>query len=171
MESTKIADDEARRAAQHERIREKLEEDVHARIEKEAETVTTSEQADVESVAAALKRRAAAEVTETESELERARRATRISQVVDYAFFVLYGLIGLEIVLQLFGARQGSGFKRFLDALTLLPLGPFNGLLHDPAMGPVKVMFSYVVALVVYMLLHWALNGLLRLFAQRKVSI
>ena len=55
--------------------------------------------------------------------------------------------------------------------MTLLPLGPFNGLLHDPALGPVKVMFSYVVALVVYVLLHWALNGLLRLFAQRKVSI
>ena len=42
MESSKIADDEARRAAQHERIREKLEEDVHARIEREATSSSSS---------------------------------------------------------------------------------------------------------------------------------
>jgi hypothetical protein len=32
-------------------------------------------------------------------------------------------------------------------------------------------MLSYVAALVTYVLLHWALNGFLRLFAQRKSSI
>jgi len=86
-------------------------------------------------------------------------------------FFVVYGLIGLEIALDLFGARQGSAFKRFLDTLTLPVLGPFRGLMHDPALGAVQFMFSYVVAMVVYALLHCALNGLLRLFARRKVSL
>lgn len=171
MDAQKIAVDEARRIAQHERIREKLEEDVHARIAEEAATNTESEQADVEAVAADLKRKAAAEVVETESELDRARRVARVSQVVDYVFFVLYGLIGLEIALDLFGARQGSSFKRFLDALTLPALGPFRGLMHDPALGAIQFMFSYVVAMAVYALLHCALNGLLRLFARRKVSL
>jgi len=171
MEAQRIAEDEARRVAQHERIKGKLEEDVHARIARQASNSSPAEQAEVESVAAGLKRKAAAEVTETETELDRARRVTRISQVVDYVFFVLYGLISLEIALELFGARQTSGFKHFLDALTLLPLGPFRGLMRDPAVGPVQFMFSYVVALVVYALLHCAINGLLRLFARRKVSL
>jgi hypothetical protein len=34
-----------------------------------------------------------------------------------------------------------------------------------------QLMLSYVVGLVVYLLLHLAVNGLLRLFAQRKASI
>lgn len=171
MEPQRTADDEARRIAQHERIKARLEEDVHGRIAREAAASTPTEQAELESVAAGLKRKAAAEVTETEADLDRARRMTRVSQVVDYVFFVLYGLIGLEIALELLGARQSSGFKRFLDALTLLPLGPFRGLMRDPALGPVQFMFSYVVALIVYALLHWALNGLLRVFATRKLSL
>jgi len=84
---------------------------------------------------------------------------------------VIYGLIGLEIVLELFGARQASGFKRFLDAVTLPLLGPFRGLMPDPAVGSMQLMLSYIVALGVYSLLHMALNGVLRLFAQRKSSI
>jgi uncharacterized protein YggT (Ycf19 family) len=170
MEDQRMANDEARRIAQHERIKEKLEKGVHARIAQEA-AQDFSEQADVESVAAELKRKAAVEVIEVETDLDRARRLTRVSQVVDYVFFVLYGLIGLEIILDLFGARQGSGFKRFLDAVTLPALGPFRGLLHDPAIGSVQFMFSYLMALVVYVLLHMASNGLLRLLAQRKAHI
>jgi uncharacterized protein YggT (Ycf19 family) len=142
---------------------------VSAGIAQEAATRSPAEQA--ESVAAGLKHKATAEVAETEGELGRARRVTRISQVVDYVFFVIYGLIGLEIGLELFGARQASVFKRFLDAITFPVLAPFRGLMPDPALGPVQLMLSYVVAMVVYVLLHWALNGLLRLFAQRKASI
>ena len=91
--------------------------------------------------------------------------------MVDYVFFVIYGLIGLEIALELFGARQASVFKRFLDAVTFPVLAPFRGLMPDPTLGSAQLMLSYVVAMVVYVLLHWALNGLLRLFAQRKASI
>jgi uncharacterized protein YggT (Ycf19 family) len=170
MDAQRIAEDEARRIAQHERIKEKLEEDVHARITHEAAS-SPAEDADVDAVAASLKRKAAAEVTQSETELDRARLVTRASQVVDYVFFVLYGLIGLEIALELLAARQASGFKRFLDAVTFPALAPFRGLMRDPALGSIQFMFSYVVALIVYLLLHWALNGLLRLFAQRKLSI
>ena len=171
MDTHKLADEEARRITQHERIKGKLGQDVHERIAQEAATSSPAEQAEVESVAAGLKHRATAEVAETETELGRARRMTRVSQVVDYAFFVVYGLIGLEIVLELFGARQASVFKRFLDTVTFPVLGPFRGLMHDPGVGSMQLMLSYVVALVTYVLLHWALNGFLRLFAQRKSSI
>ncbi len=166
-----VADDEQRRIAQHELVKGRLEEGVHSRIARESAESSPAEQAEERSVAARLKHKAAVEVVETEGELQRARRMTRVGQVGEYAFFVIYGLIGLEIVLELLGARQASGFKRLLDTVTWPLLGPFRGLMPDPAVGSMQLMLSYVVALVVYFLLHMALNGLLRLFAERKASI
>lgn len=171
MDTHDLAVDDARRITQHEQIKGKLGESVHARIAQEAATSSPGEQAEVESVAAGLKHGATTEVADTEADLGRARRMTRVSQVTDYAFYVIYGLIGLEFVLELFGARQASVFKRFLDVVTWPMLAPFRGLMSDPAVGSMQLMISYVVALVAYVLLHWALNGFLRLFAQRKSSI
>lgn len=171
MEPGNVANDEARRVAQHGAVKAKLEADVHRRITQEAATSTPVERDEVKSVAAGLKHKAAAEVAQSEGQLDRARSATRFSQIVDYVFYLIYGLIGLEIVLELMGARQSSGFKRFLDGATSPLLGPFRGLMPDPTLGSMQLMLSYVVGLVVYLLLHLAVNGLLRLFAQRKESI
>lgn len=171
MEPNKVAAEEARRVAQHERIKEKLEADIHGRIAREAAYESPSEHAALGSVAASLKRKAAEEVLETEADLDRARSLGRVSQVLDYVFLIVYGLIGLEIGLELLGARQASAFKRFLDLLTAPLLAPFKGLMPDPSVGPLQLMLSYVVGLVVYFLLHRALNALLRLFAQRKSEI
>ena len=95
----------------------------------------------------------------------------RPSQFVDYGFYLIYGLIGLEIILEFLAARQSSGFKQFLDAVTTPFLAPFKGLMADPSVGSMQLMLSYVVALVVYALLHMAVNGLLRLFAEKKSAI
>ncbi len=166
-----VAEDEARRIAQHGAVKAKLERDVHERIQTEAASTNAAERSEVRSVAAGLKHNATTEVGESESELQRARKATRGSQFIDYGFFLLYGLIGLEVVLELLGARQSSGFKRFLDTLTSPFLSPFKGLMPDPTVGSMQLMLSYVVGLVVYMLLHMAINGLLRMFAQKKATI
>src|SRR5512134_1743945 len=99
MAADKVEADEARRIAQHERIKEKLESDVHSGIAREAEAQRAEDRARYGSVAAELKRKAADEVVETESEIDRARTASRVSQVVDYLFFLIYSLIGLEIAL------------------------------------------------------------------------
>jgi uncharacterized protein YggT (Ycf19 family) len=171
MNPSPVAADEARRIAQHEQVKGKLEKDVHTRITEESATRTKTEDAEVKSVAAGLKHKATTEVAETESELQQARGATRASQIVDYGFYLVYGVVGLEIVLELLGARQANGFKRFLDTLTWPLLGPFRGLMPDPAVGSMQLMLSYVVALVVFMLLHMAASGLFRLFAERKSSI
>ena len=171
MEPSKVAADEARRIAQHEKIKEKLEDDVHDRIAEKAKAATPGDQAQLGSVATGLKQKAAAEVLETEGELERARSLGRVSQVIDYVFFLAYSLIGLEIVLELLAARQSSGFKQLLDAVTTPLLAPFRGLMPDPAVGSMQLMLSYIVALAVYALLHAALNRLLRLFVQRKSTL
>jgi uncharacterized protein YggT (Ycf19 family) len=170
MNPQKVEADEQRRIAQHERVKSELEDDVHARITSEAKA-TPSAQAEVASVAASLRHNAAAEVRDSEKELGRARKATRTSQFVDYAFYVVYGLVGLEIVLELLGARQGSGFKQFMDAVTWPLLAPFRGLMPTPSVGSSQLMLSYVIALGVYILLHLAVNGALRMMAERKAQI
>jgi hypothetical protein len=45
-----------------------------------------------------MKQQAISEISRAESELGRAKSAARISQVVDYVFYLIYGVIGLEIM-------------------------------------------------------------------------
>jgi hypothetical protein len=171
MEPDKVAEDEARRISQHERIKSKLEGDVHAGIEREAQGENAAGRAELRNVAADLKHKATSEVAQTERELDRARGATRTSQVIDYVFYLIYGIIGVEIALELFGARESSGFKSFMDALSAPFLAPFRGLFRDPAIGSFQLMSSYLAALVVYVLLHLAINAFLRMFVERKARV
>jgi uncharacterized protein YggT (Ycf19 family) len=69
------------------------------------------------------------------------------------------------------GARESNTFKSFIDALTAPLLMPFNTLMPDVARGRFQLRISYLVALLVYVLLHLAINGLLRLVAHRKTAV
>lgn len=79
-------------------------------------------------------------MVETETEVERAR----VSQVVDYIFYLIYGLITLEIVLDLLGARESNSFNRCIEALNRPLLSPFRGLLVDPSNGRFQLRLSYL---------------------------
>src|SRR6058998_871537 len=96
---------------------------------------------------------------------------TRVSQVIDYIFYLIYGIITLEIVLELLGARESNGFKNLIDTLAAPLVAPFRGLFADPTRGQFQLRLSYIAALIVYLLLHLAINGLLRLLAHRKTAI
>jgi uncharacterized protein YggT (Ycf19 family) len=167
----KLAADEARRTAQHESVKGEVREKVHQEIAQEAERTSATERASAGRLADSLRERAVREVESTEWELERGKSVARMSQVVDYLFYLVYGVIGLEVVLDALGARQSAGFKQFIDALAAPFLAPFRGLVLEPGIGRYRFMTSYVVALVVYMLLHMAVNGLLRLFVHRKTAV
>ncbi len=96
---------------------------------------------------------------------------SRVGEFIDYAFYLLYGLIILEIVLELFGARDQAQFKQFMDTVTAPFLAPFRGIVADPQFGASEIMLSYVVALLFYVLLQMAVRGLLRLFARRNAGL
>ena len=113
----KLETDEARKTAQHEEIKRGLRDEVHHEIERRR-GIDSADQAKVENVAKELRQKAIGEVATTETELERERTIARVSQVVAYIFGLIYGLIGLEIALELLGARQRSGFKQFLEVYT-----------------------------------------------------
>lgn len=67
MEPDKVAADEARRIAQHDRIKGKLENDVQAEITERAAVNDPADGAQIASMAAGLKRKATGEVLETSS--------------------------------------------------------------------------------------------------------
>ncbi len=169
-EDKKFLTDEARKIAQHEEIKRELVEEVHHEIEGRV-ALGPQERAKVETVAEELKQKAIREISITEAELERSKNVARVSQIVAYIFSLIYGLVGLEIVLELLGARQRSGFKQFLDATTRPLLAPFKGLMPDPSVGSFQLMLSYIIALIVYALLHAAIKGLLRLMVEKKSAI
>ena len=171
VDEKNLAADESRRIAQHESVKSAVRSNVDAEISREAAHTTPGEHAQAQRLAESLRHKAVHEVAETETELDRGKSVARASQVVDYIFYLVYGVIGLEIVLNVLGARQSAGFKQFIDALGAPFLGPFRGILLEPGIGRFRLMTSYVLALFVYMLLHMAVNGLLRIFVHRKTVV
>ena len=171
IDDTKLAADESRRIAQHEAVKSAIHGDVNAEIAVAADEPTPRQAAQAEVLGREFRQRAMDEVVETEVEVERAKGAARVSQFVDYAFYVVYGIISLEIILELLGARESAGFKQLIDTLAAPFLAPFEGLMPDPSSGPFRLMLSYIMALVVYLLIHLAVNGLLRMIAHRKVAV
>ena len=162
--------DEQERIRQHESIKDDVRQKVHSEIAGQART-TSEDRAREAAAAESLKQRAVAEVAGTEREIARGRTAARGSQVIDYLFFLVYGIVGVATVLEAIGARESSGFKQFMDAVAWPFVAPFRGVMNDPAVGSSRLMLSYFVALGAYLMLHLAINGMLRLFATRKTVV
>ena len=163
--------DDRRRVEQYEAVKELARDENGAMVKQQADDLTTTERKEVADLGNELKQKALSEVRETGQELERVRVAARVSQVVDYVFYLIYGLISLQIVFDLFGARRGNGVREFVESISAPFLAPFKNLFYDPAAGIFRIRFSYLAALAIYALLHLAVIGLLRMIAQRKTAI
>ncbi|MBD0327406.1 MAG: YggT family protein [Pyrinomonadaceae bacterium] len=173
MKDDKLAADEARRAAQHEVVKAEIESDVNAEIAARAEERTTRGEAQqMEAVAGEFRAKAVDEVVETEREVGRARGLARVSQVVDYIFYLIYGLLAIRLLLALLAARRSAGFTQFIYSVTDTLYAPFRGIVASPtAEGGHTLALPIVLALIVYALLHLGINALLRLIAHRKTEI
>jgi uncharacterized protein YggT (Ycf19 family) len=85
---------------------------------------------------------------------------------------VLYGLLGLRFLLALLAARSTAGFVRFIVAVTDPFYRPFRGIVSSPSTdGGHTLVVPLIIAIVVYILLHLAINGVLRIIAHRKTAI
>ncbi len=167
----KLAVDETNRLAHHEAVKSEVRSEINSEIARNAEQLDSSDQARAQVVGEKLKDKAMREMETTETEIEKARWAARLSQFIDYVFYLIYGLITLEIFLDLMGARQGNAFREFIDTISAPVLAPFKNLMPDPVNGRFQLRLSYIFALVFYILLHLAVNGLLRMVAHRKTSV
>lgn len=172
MVDNKLAHDEARRAANYEAIKSEVKSEVGAEIAAEAERPDMHQRREVENIAEGMREKAVDEVVQTEREVERGRTAARVSQIVDYVFFLIYGLLTIRLLLELFAARESAGFVKFIKAMTGLFYQPFAGIVPSPTTPEgFTLALPIIVALVAYMILHLAINGLLRMLAHRKTVV
>jgi hypothetical protein len=172
MDDDKLAIEEARRAGQHGSVKAQVESEVQAEIAESAATTPAPESARIEQIAGDFRAKAVDEVVESEREVGRARGVARISQVIDYIFFVLYALLGLRFLLALLAAKSGAGFVRFIVGVTDPFYEPFRGIVASPRTdGGHTLMLPLVIAFIVYILLHLGINGLLRIIAHRKTAV
>lgn len=95
----------------------------------------------------------------------------RITQGVDYLFYLLYGLLTIRFVLGLLGASENAGFVQFIQGLTAPFYGPFSGIVERPAINGGVFDLPLIIAMLAYVLLHLAVRGLLRLLAGTPARI
>ena len=173
MDDDKLAAEEARRSAQHESVKGQVEGEVNAEIASRAsQGPPPGEARKIEQVAGQFRAKAVDEVVDTEREVERSRGLARISQIVDYIFFVIYALLGMRFLLALLAARSSAGFVQFIVTVTNPFYAPFKGIVDSPRTGDGHtLLLPIVVAIIAYVLLHLAINGLLRMLAHRKTAI
>jgi len=172
MVDDKLAQEEAQRTANYEALKSNVKTDVESEIAMRADRTTASEARRVDNLAGDFRQKALDEVGETDREVERGRFLARISQIVDYIFYVIYGLLAIRLLLALFAARESAGFVQFIKNVTDPLYAPFRGIVPSPsAEGGFTLALPIVIAIIVYLLLHLAINGLLRIFAHRKTEI
>ena len=170
MNDDKLAMEEARRAEQHGAVKSQVEGEVQAEIADRAAQAPPGQK--IDQVAGEFRAKAVKEVVQTEREVGRARGVARISQVIDYLFFVLYALLGMRFLLALLAARSGAGFVQFIVTVTNPFYQPFRGIVSSPSTGDGHTLvLPLVIAIIVYILLHLGINGLLRMFAHRKTAV
>src|SRR5229473_581131 len=172
MEDDKVAMEEARRAGQHGAVKSQVEGEVQAEIAESAAQAPPAEGQKIDQVAGEFRAKAVNEVVQTEREVGRARGVARISQVIDYLFFVLYALLALRFLLALLAAKSSAGFVQFIVTVTNPFYGPFRGIVASPTTDSGHtLMLPLVIAIIVYILLHLGINGLLRIIAHRKTAV
>ena len=173
MNDDKLALEEARRATQHEAVKSQVEGDVQAEIsDRSTRAAAPDESRRIDQVAGDFRSKAVDEVIDTEREVQRSRGLARISQVVDYIFYLIYALLGMRFLLALMAARSTAGFVQFIVTITNPFYAPFRGIVASPSTDQGHtLLLPIVVAIIAYVILHLAINGLLRVFAHRKTEI
>ena len=173
MGDDKLAIEEARRAAQHESVKAQVEGEVNAEISDRAVAKGTHEESrKIDQVAGEFRSKAVDEVIDTEREVQRSRGLARVSQIVDYIFWVIYALLGMRFLLALMAARSSAGFVQFIVAISNPFYAPFRNIVASPRTdGGHTLLLPIVVAIIAYALAHLLINGLLRMLAHRKTEI
>jgi len=93
-----------------------------------------------------------------------------VRYVVDYLFYVLYGLLGIRMVLVLLAASPGAPFVQLINNVTQPFYAPFEGIVARPPLNGGSLDLPIIIALLAYAVLHTAIRGLLRLLEGRAPS-
>jgi uncharacterized protein YggT (Ycf19 family) len=103
---------------------------------------------------------------------DRPRGFGRVSQFIDYLFWLLYSLLFIRLLLVFFHASASTGFVQFIDRITNPFYSPFRGIVASQEIeGGFTLAIPILVAIVVYALLHLAINKLMRVMAYRRTVV
>ena len=125
----------------------------------------------MDQVAGRFRGKAIGEVVGTDREVRRARVLARISQIIDYLFYVVYTLLAIRLVLALIAAQSSNGFVQLIRTVTDPFYSLFRGIVASPSAGGFTLVLPIVIAIIVYALLHAGITRLLRLIAHRRTEI
>lgn len=172
MVDNKLAHEEAQRTANYEAIKSEVKAEVGGEIAAEAERPNRNEAERIDNIAGDMRQKAVDEMVETEREVERGRMIARVSQIVDYGFYLIYSFMTIRLLLELFAARESAGFTKFIKTVTGIFYAPFEGLVPSPTVeGGFTLALPIIIAIVFYMFLHFLINSLLRIFVHRKTTV
>ena len=91
----------------------------------------------------------------------------RITGLIQLAFVILNGLIGLRFLLKLMAANPANPFAQLVYFLTAPFLWMFQGITFTPAFGGIEIEFFSLIAIAVYSLIGWILIQLIWLLFSR----
>ena len=81
---------------------------------------------------------------------------------LDLVFGLLYTALGIRALLDFFQARTGTGFYELIRSITQPFYRPFEGLFGSTLVDGHPVVWSLLVAIVAYMVLHGIVRSVLR---------
>ena len=100
------------------------------------------------------------EVRTTEHEAGREQRVAtfKATQLIWLLLGILEAAIALRIIFKLVGVNEANAFATLLYGVTGFFLAPFASLAKAPAAGGSVLEVSSIIAMIVYLLIGWALE-------------
>ncbi len=91
----------------------------------------------------------------------------RITGLIQLAFVVLNGLIGIRFLLKLMAANPANPFAQLIYFITTPFLWLFQGITYTPSFQGIQIEFFSLIAIVVYSLVCWIIVQLIWLLFSR----
>ncbi len=91
----------------------------------------------------------------------------RITGLIQLAFVVLNGLIGIRFLLKLMAANPANPFAQLVYFITSPFLWLFQGITYTPSFQGIQIEFFSLIAIVVYSLICWIIIQLIWLLFSR----
>lgn len=91
----------------------------------------------------------------------------RITGLIQLAFVILNGLIGIRFLLKLMAANPANPFAQLIYFITAPFLWLFQGITYTPSFQGIEIEFFSLIAIVVYSLVCWIIVQLIWLLFSR----
>src|SRR4030065_1693724 len=109
------------------------------------------------------------EVRPTEHEAGREQRVAtfKATQLIWLLLGLLEAALALRVIFKLVGVNEANSFATLLYSVTGFFLAPFASWAGSPAAGRMVLEVSTIIAMIVYLLIAWALERIVYVFFYR----